>query len=1145
MFIDGINFPNEVIGAIRNNNLVVFAGAGASVDAPTSLPNFVDLTKKIAEGTGEILENNDNCEVFLGYLKSKDIDVNRQAAELLSNKCLKYNQMHEAIIDLFVDSSSIRIVTTNYDQMFEKALESRNLHIPVYNAPALPLGNDVEGIVHVHGNIINPNYMVLTDEDFGKAYLTEGYAARFLIKLFQSYTILFIGYSYKDTILRYLTRAMNRTSEKARFIITDEERSDWETLGLTPIYFPHQNYSKMREGLIKLGQRAKRGLLDWSDMIKEFQIEPPRDIALNTEIDYCLDSLERTRVLANNIHGREWLLTLNEKGIFDNLFLPEAILSEQDQIWMKWIVNEFVGVEYEAFKNLYLNNGNKIHPQFAAFILGKLELGDNSIPDVVYKEYITILDSYITSSWEIFRLIEVLSERKLYSLCYKLFVKYFEVQFVLENELLSSSNELIYKHRFRGEQYQIEESWKCCKDEFLNSYAERFLYFIKETISILYDTYLLFGSKDKSIEPWSMTMLVIEDREDYSKEDPLYFLCIIFCESCKTLEYKYPEWIKEFLEKCLSEPSVLLKKLCLKSLRECEGISSCDKFDIFINNSSISFFEGKEQIFLLIEKIFNDLTEDRQNKLIDEIEALDTHTSEYPIYNWCVWIKRFCGTNNRINKLEEEILSRNHFEPRQHPERNIEIGEAVWSGDQSPITQEQMYETDLQQLIDLLNNYNEDPFEFEGPSRWGMLRIFSECIKNDYEWTSKVVKKFTEGCIEKEDAWQRLLSGIQDSNFEMDQLMNLLDQFVEKIETVKDIRGVSELLLKILKRDEIKKQFKIVENRLFAVLDIIWAHRKKHFDKYNNLIDTVINTELGNVLLSSIYMLSYCDKTQRIPERYKDFWEKNLKLKAEEKNIVLCILAGYFNFLYLRDRDWCVNKFTEILEGIDQQSFAAAWEGIVYFSRYLNKDVADVMAPIYLRAVTHLNWLEGEARSGFIDLYLLLLIYVVENPCLEYIPQFYRIAEERDREMFIQKIKHRLKNMDDNEKKILWTGWLKKYLIYRYGNKPVMLTEKEKELFVSWLPGLGQLFEETVNIIYKEKMPEHVDSLFLYQLDESKLVLQFPHSTICLLTKMLNDGTEFDYCGEHLSNIYKEARGLSKKEKTDFQEALLKRDISI
>ena len=147
--------------------------------------------------------------------------------------------------------------------------------------------------------------------------------------------------------------------------------------------------------------------------------------------------------------------------------------------------------------------------------------------------------------------------------------------------------------------------------------------------------------------------------------------------------------------------------------------------------------------------------------------------------------------------------------------------------------------------------------------------------------------------------------------------------------------------------------------------------------------------------------------------------------------------------------------------------------------------------------------------------------------------------------MFIQGIKHRLKDMDDKGKKIFWNGWLRQYLIYRYENKPIMLAEKEKELFVNWLPELGQLFEETVNIICKEKMPQHVDSLFLYRLNESKLVLRFPHSMIRLLTKMLNDGTEFDYFGEYFSNIYKEVKGVSQKEKTDFQEALLKRGISI
>ena len=87
--------------------------------------------------------------------------------------------------------------------MFEQVLEARNIKVSVYNSPALPLGSDISGIIHIHGNVSDPKYMVVTDEDFGKAYLTEGYASRFLTKLFESYTVLFVGYSYNDTILRY------------------------------------------------------------------------------------------------------------------------------------------------------------------------------------------------------------------------------------------------------------------------------------------------------------------------------------------------------------------------------------------------------------------------------------------------------------------------------------------------------------------------------------------------------------------------------------------------------------------------------------------------------------------------------------------------------------------------------------------------------------------------------------------------------------------------------------------------------------------------------------------------------------------------------------------------------------------------------
>ncbi len=156
VFLNGIDFPNQIVDAIKCNNLVVFAGAGTSVDKPTSLPDFENLAKEIAEGTGEIIGEKDSCEVFLGALKAKDVDVNQLAADILSGTCLEHNKLHETIVDLFNSHEDIKIVTTNYDQMFEQVIESRGGSPTVFNVPALPLGDDVNRIVHIHGNVENP-----------------------------------------------------------------------------------------------------------------------------------------------------------------------------------------------------------------------------------------------------------------------------------------------------------------------------------------------------------------------------------------------------------------------------------------------------------------------------------------------------------------------------------------------------------------------------------------------------------------------------------------------------------------------------------------------------------------------------------------------------------------------------------------------------------------------------------------------------------------------------------------------------------------------------------------------------------------------------------------------------------------------------
>ena len=86
--------------------------------------------------------------------------------------------------------------------------------------------------------------MVLTDQDFGRAYLTEGWARRFLIELFRQFTVLFVGYGHNDTVMNYLARALPESEANKRFALTGESAPDlqhWRVLGIEPIVYPQAN----------------------------------------------------------------------------------------------------------------------------------------------------------------------------------------------------------------------------------------------------------------------------------------------------------------------------------------------------------------------------------------------------------------------------------------------------------------------------------------------------------------------------------------------------------------------------------------------------------------------------------------------------------------------------------------------------------------------------------------------------------------------------------------------------------------------------------------------------------------------------------------------------------------------------------------
>ena len=177
MKISGIDFPKSLLNAQRNNQLVVFCGAGVSMPQPAGLSTFRQLAKAVALGSGETLGKDEPEDRFLGRLAHKGQQVHLQAAEVIRKNVPKPSCLHHDLTALYRNPDSLRIVTTNFDTLFEEAAKERfGTEQKVFRAPALPLGRDFNGIVHVHGSIDSPNDMILTDADFrlrGSLYLGQ------------------------------------------------------------------------------------------------------------------------------------------------------------------------------------------------------------------------------------------------------------------------------------------------------------------------------------------------------------------------------------------------------------------------------------------------------------------------------------------------------------------------------------------------------------------------------------------------------------------------------------------------------------------------------------------------------------------------------------------------------------------------------------------------------------------------------------------------------------------------------------------------------------------------------------------------------------------------------------------------------------
>jgi hypothetical protein len=344
----GPSIPDELLVARDAGDVIFFCGAGVS-QHEAKLPNFETLGRSVIDILGAAIESparkllDKALEMGrmagVGGLLATDRvfgllerefevgDVRAAVAEAIRPKPEYGLGAHQILIDLATSQAGVtRLVTTNFDLLFEEC----DSKLGSFGPPSLPdPRNDREfrGIVHLHGRVDakyerpQDDEFVVSSRDFGRAYLLDGWATRFIRSLLERFQIVFVGYTADDPPVQYLLEALNlHAGSRARLFAfqagdTSEAAALWEHRGVQAISFDSSNgFEPLWQTLAAWAERARNVDSWYAELIASAAPGPAKlSPYVRGQVAHVLSTREgATRVArSDTLLDGSWLLGLD------------------------------------------------------------------------------------------------------------------------------------------------------------------------------------------------------------------------------------------------------------------------------------------------------------------------------------------------------------------------------------------------------------------------------------------------------------------------------------------------------------------------------------------------------------------------------------------------------------------------------------------------------------------------------------------------------------------------------------------------------------------------------------------------------------------------------------------------------------------
>lgn len=1137
MWIGDIDVPQPVLDAAEAGELVIFVGAGASRSCPSDLPDFAQLVRDIGALVGREPTDDEvqHPDVFLGRLQDHGNDVHQLVASAIDLPGSQPNPLHFAIAGLAAAYPTPRIVTSNYDQHLTAAITSLALAPDVYEAPALPVGDDFEGIVHLHGSLSQPSRrLVVTDTDFGRAYLREAWAARFLERMFSRFVVIFIGYSHGDVVMQYLARSLG--SDHNRYVLTDDEQNaEWRRLGLTPISYPNEigDHSAVPAALERWRELATMGNIEHRARIADLVSgEPPTIPEEVSYLEAALSHPERSRYFAEKARfddvdrGHRWFAWVEGRLTFPRLFSPDTAAEPVSRTLMSWIANQYILSEENSGRVLRAFREKPWPPDTWYVITQTLSAVNGAFPKWLNPWLQLVLQNAPTRRHD---LLDTMLVEKDWTNNFDPALAVFEDRTGLLLKPAFDFGGAADQPRFEvdlcGDEYWLTDNWANIFLPVLDQHFGQVLSLATEQISRIYRR-IRGLDPDSSFDPISFSRSAIERHEQDDHRNPIDVLIDAARDSIEAALPHDPSLAQGYLEVWESSPNTILRRLAVHGWRVRTDVGPDGKLNWLSENNLLWDLPLQHEVFQLMRDCLPSASDDVARSLVNAAVAgppadVGDKRSSYRSYNLLGWL---AGSAPELQMaaqaFEEAQAAHPEYGQREHPDLN-HFSTSGFVEDALPFTAAELHELISEEptaALDRLREFKAETHAFQGPTWSGALGSLRACVTAHPEDGLLVARLLQD---EESEIKSSIIYGWDRAT--------LSDSLVEQaLETIwgwdrEEIRRPASAMLSNGGTPEHPTAWhKYKPARVLA--SALWptAPTEGAIVGEADLVMEAINHPAGDLaeFWTRVVQWEWAQAETTwdgLPEEIEG--ELNRLISASDRNGLLArtSLASQLHFFFSADRDWCKARLLPLFDWASEEEAAAAWQGFLTWGRCNDGLLQAGLLDHCLATTMHAARLPERLRRQLATHLTSIAMFASIDPAT-WLTRFVLVAEENLRVLWAQRVKHALTQLEDGEAPGQWDRWIHAYWLGRNQSVPRPFTSAEASATAGWVIGLPGVREEAIDLVLASKAGLERRGGFLYRLKDLDIAAD-ANDWARLLIHLLKNTGELGSIGHQLKEI--------------------------